>query len=83
MITSREHSNDQRLVLSAAAVCRVDSASIRSPNALQRDAAAIVQTCDDLAHEQVWLNTPRVEESETATEVAYSFRHALLRQVLF
>jgi len=76
-------SNDQRMVLSAAAVCGVEFRIDPIANALQRDAFAIVQTCDDLAREQVWLNTPRVEESETAAEVAYSFRHALFRQVLY
>jgi tetratricopeptide (TPR) repeat protein len=76
-------SSDQRLVLSAAAVCGVEFRIDPIADALQRDAVAVGQTCDDLAREQVWLNAPRVEESETAAEVTYSFRHALFRQVLY
>jgi len=76
-------SSDQRLVLSAAAVCGVEFNIDPIANALQRDAVAVAQACDDLAREQVWLNAPRVEESETAADVTYSFRHALFRQVLY
>ena len=76
-------SNDQRVVLSAAAVCGVEFRIDPIANALQRDAVAIAQTCDELAREQVWLNAPRVEESEPAADVTYSFRHALFRQVLY
>jgi len=76
-------SDDQRLVLSAAAVCGVEFRIDPIANALQRDAVAIAQTCEDLTREQVWLNTPPVAESELAADVAYSFRHALFRQVLY
>jgi DNA-binding winged helix-turn-helix (wHTH) protein/tetratricopeptide (TPR) repeat protein len=76
-------SNDQRLILSAAAVCGVEFRIDTIANALQRDAVAVAQTCDDLAREQVWLTAPRVEESDTAAELPYSFRHALFRQVLY
>jgi DNA-binding winged helix-turn-helix (wHTH) protein len=76
-------SNDQRLVLSAAAVCGVEFHIDPIANALHRDVVAVAQACDDLAREHVWLNAPRVEQSETATDVTYSFRHALFRQVLY
>jgi DNA-binding winged helix-turn-helix (wHTH) protein len=75
-------SEDQRVVLSAAAVCGVEFHIDLIANALQRDLITIAQTCDDLAREQVWLNAPRVE-SEPVAEGAYSFRHALFRQVLY
>src|SRR4029079_1841811 len=73
-------SDDQRVVLSAAAVCGVEFHIDSIPSALQRDAITTTQTCDDLAFEQIWLNTPRVGESETVAEGAYSFRHRLFRQ---
>ena len=76
-------SDDQRVVLSAAAVCGVEFHIDSIASALQRDAITTTQTCDDLAFEQIWLNTPRVGESETVAEGAYSFRHALFRQVLY
>ena len=76
-------SDDQRVVLSAAAVCGVEFHIDSIANALQRDPITITQTCDDLAFEQIWLNTPRVGESETVADGAYSFRHALFRQVLY
>src|SRR4029453_5747408 len=76
-------SSDQRLVLSAAAVYGVDFHIDPSPDALQRDADVVGQKCDDLTREQVWLNAPRLEESEITADVTYSFRHALFRQVLY
>src|SRR4030095_8513711 len=74
--------SDQRLVLSAAAVCGIEFRIHTIAVALERDAVWVGQTCDELAREQLWLVAPRVEGSGSATELPYSFRHALFRQVL-
>jgi DNA-binding winged helix-turn-helix (wHTH) protein/tetratricopeptide (TPR) repeat protein len=74
---------DQRLVLSAAAVCGIEFRIHTISGALERDAVWVGQTCDELAREQLWLFAPRAEESSNATELPYSFRHALFRQVLY
>src|SRR4029079_13251631 len=76
-------SDDQRVVLSAAAVCGVEFHIDSIANALQRDAITITQTCDELAFAQIWLNHPRVGECATVTARACQVRHALFRQVLY
>src|SRR4029077_14149184 len=69
--------NDQRTLLSAAAVCGVQFRVNTIAAALERDAAWVADTCDQLAREQLWLAGPRAEEGSGATESPYSFRHAL------
>ena len=75
--------SDQRLVLSAAAVCGIEFRIHTISGALERDAAWVGQTCDELAREQLWLVAPRAEGGSNAAELPYSFRHALFRQVLY
>ncbi len=75
--------SDQRLVLSAAAVCGIEFCISTISGALERDAAGVGQTCDELAREQLWLVAPRAAGGSNAGEVPYSFRHALFRQVLY
>ena len=75
--------SDQRLVLSAAAVCGIEFPINTISGALERDAASVGQTCDDLAREQLWLVAPRAEQGTNALALPYSFRHALFRQVLY
>ena len=75
--------SDQRLVLSAAAVCGIEFRVNTISGALERDPASVGQTCDELAREQLWLVAPRAEGSSNALELPYSFRHALFRQVLY
>ena len=75
--------SDQRLVLSAAAVCGIEFRIHTISGALERDAVWVGQTCDELAREQLWLVAPRAEGSSNAAELPYSFRHALFRQVLY
>ena len=75
--------SDQRLVLSAAAVCGVEFRINTISGALERDAAWVGQTCDELAREQLWLVAPRAAGGSNAAELPYSFRHALFRQVLY
>jgi DNA-binding winged helix-turn-helix (wHTH) protein/tetratricopeptide (TPR) repeat protein len=69
--------DDERIVLSAAAVCSVEFRIDTVARALERDAAWVAQICDALARERLWLR-PRDDE-----EGAYVFRHALFRQVLY
>jgi DNA-binding winged helix-turn-helix (wHTH) protein/tetratricopeptide (TPR) repeat protein len=75
--------NEQRGLLSAAAVCGVEFRVTTLSAALARDAAWVEQTCEELAREQLWLAAPRVEPGRDAAKLPYSFRHALFRQVLY
>ena len=75
--------SDQHLVLSAAAVCGIEFRINTISGALERDAAWVGQTCDELAREQLWVVAPRAEGGSNAAELPYSFRHALFRQVLY
>ena len=75
--------SDQRLVLSAAAVCGIEFCIHTVSGALGRDTVWVGQTCDELAREQLWLVAPRAEGDSNAVELPYSFRHALFRQVLY
>jgi len=75
--------NDQRTLLSAAAVCGVQFRVNTIASALERDAAWVSDTCDQLAREQLWLVGAGAEEGNGAAESPYSFRHALFRQVLY
>jgi DNA-binding winged helix-turn-helix (wHTH) protein len=75
--------SDQRLVLSVAAVCGIQFCINTISGALERDAAWVGQTCDDLSREQLWLVAPRPQGGNNAAELPYSFRHALFRQVLY
>jgi DNA-binding winged helix-turn-helix (wHTH) protein len=75
--------SDQRLVLSAAAVCGIEFRVNTISGALERDAVWVGQTCDELAREQLWLVARRADGSRNAEESPYSFRHALFRQVLY
>jgi DNA-binding winged helix-turn-helix (wHTH) protein/tetratricopeptide (TPR) repeat protein len=75
--------SDQRLVLSAAAVCGIEFRINTISGTLERDAVWVGQTCDELAREQLWLVAPRAEEGGDDAQSPYSFRHALFRQVLY
>ena len=75
--------NDQRLLLSAAAICGVQFRVNTISHALERDAHWVVHTCDELAREQLWLVAPRTGHESDASEPPYSFRHALFRQVMY
>jgi len=75
--------SDQRLVLSAAAVCGIEFRIHTISGALERDAMWVGQTCDELVREQLWLAARHAELNSNAAELPYSFRHALFRQVLY
>jgi DNA-binding winged helix-turn-helix (wHTH) protein len=74
--------DEERAVLSAAAVCGVEFRATTVAYALERDASWVEQTCERLAHERLWLAAPRAEEGNNAADLRYAFRHALVRQVL-
>ncbi len=74
---------DQRLVLSAAAVRGIEFCVDTIAGVLERDAAWVGQTCDELARERLWLVAPRAEGGGNTAELPYAFRHALFRQVLY
>ena len=75
--------NEQRVLLSAAAVCGVEFRVSTVSDVIERDAAWVGQTCDELARAQLWLSAPRVEQGRDGPELPYSFRHALFCQVLY
>ena len=74
---------EQRALLSAAAVCgaefRVEPLSL----VLERDLASVAHACAELVREQMWLMPSRPANGDEAGELPYSFRHALFRQVLY
>jgi DNA-binding winged helix-turn-helix (wHTH) protein/tetratricopeptide (TPR) repeat protein len=74
---------EQRSLLSAAAVCGVEFRVGTITGMLERDAAWVSQTCDDLARERLWLVAPTEERGNDGREQLYAFRHALFRQVLY
>jgi len=75
--------NEQRTVLSAAAVCGVEFRVGTLSHALERDPAWVGETCEALAREQLWLTAPGAAQGSDAPERPYCFRHALFRQVLY
>jgi predicted ATPase len=74
---------EQRMLLSAAAVCGVEFRVSMISHALERDGAWVGQACEELARQQLWLRAPHRYEESDAPEQPYSFRHALFRQVLY
>lgn len=74
--------DDQRALLAAAAVCGVNFRVATVAQALGQDATAVAVACDQLVREHVWLAPAQAAGGE-ATDLGYSFRHALFRQVLY
>ncbi len=72
--------DEDRALLSAAAVCGVEFRANTIAVAIERDVAEIGHACEELARAQLWLTAPRGSDQ---TEQSYSFRHALFRQVLY
>jgi DNA-binding winged helix-turn-helix (wHTH) protein/tetratricopeptide (TPR) repeat protein len=75
--------NEQRALLSTAAVCGVEFRVGTVSEALERDPTWVGQACEELAREQRWLVDTRLEQGSDVAEQSYSFRHALFRQVLY
>jgi DNA-binding winged helix-turn-helix (wHTH) protein len=76
-------SDEQRVMLCTAAVCGVEFRVDTVAQAMGRDAAWVGQACDELRREGLWLAMARQGEYDAASEHAYSFRHAVFRQVLY
>jgi tetratricopeptide (TPR) repeat protein len=74
---------EQRTLLSAAAVCGIEFRARTLADTLGRDAASVDTECGELAHDQLWLAGPRTADGGDAPDLPYSFRHALVRQVLY
>ena len=75
--------DDQRALLSAAAVCGVEFRAGTVSEVLELDATAVGDACDRLARGQLWLAASRAADASDSPEKPYSFRHALFRQVLY
>ena len=75
--------NDQRTLLSAAGVCGTEFRAGTIAAALERDPAWVVETCEQLVREQLWLVARRPDEASDEAGSSYSFRHALFRQMLY
>ena len=78
----RQARDEQRMVLSAAAVCGVQFRVNTIAAALERDAAGWRHLRRARARAAMACG-PHAEESSEAAEPSYSFRHALFRQVQY
>ncbi|BCX69376.1 ATP-binding protein [Pseudomonas izuensis] len=74
---------EQRTLLCAAAVCGSDFRTETVSLALERSLSSVIDACEELMREQVWLTQSRAPDVDEAVELPYSFRHALFRQVLY
>jgi predicted ATPase len=88
LISSIDHyiarlGGEQRMLLSAAAVCGLEFRASTVADALERDAAWVGETCEELARAQLWLRARRADAGSDIREHPYSFRNALFRQVLY
>ena len=75
--------SEQRAVLLAAAVFGIEFQLGTLANVLERDAAFVAETCEQLARERLWLNPARADAGSDSPERQYTFRHALFRQALY
>jgi len=75
--------NEERALLSAAAVCGIEFRVSTIADVVGRDATSVAEMCDQLVREQLWLTAPRPRDDSSAAELPYSFRHALFRHVLY
>ena len=75
--------DEQRSLLSVAAVCGVEFCVGTLSHAMARDDTSIAQVCDELQREGLWLVPGRTDEHDAPPEQRFSFRHALFRQVLY
>jgi hypothetical protein len=75
--------DEQRKVLSTAAVCGVEFRPSTISAALEHDGVRVGEICEVLAREGVWLTAPPSHARGDTPELPYSFRHALFREVLY
>ncbi|MHA6202974.1 AAA family ATPase [Dyella soli] len=74
---------EQRALLSAAAVCGVEFRIETVSLTLERDMTSVAHACEELVREQMWLKQSLTVGSDEAADLPYAFRHALFRQVLY
>jgi len=74
---------EQRTLLSAAAICGVEFRVSTVARAIGREIEWVGQACDELQQQSMWLAPPRTWENDESAEPTYAFRHALFRQVLY
>lgn len=74
---------EQRRLLAVAAVCGVEFRVETLALALGRDSAAVALACDELVRGHVWLAAPRSGQAADPLAQPHTFRHGLLRQVLY
>jgi tetratricopeptide (TPR) repeat protein len=74
---------EQRALLETASVCGVEFRPGTVADALGRDLAWVVESCDELARRQQWLSDAAVDARGSVLDTRYAFRHALYRQVLY
>jgi DNA-binding winged helix-turn-helix (wHTH) protein len=76
-------SPERRTLLSAAAVCGLDFRIETLARTLERDAVEILDACDQLRREQLWLAAPEALDPDDPQEASHAFRHAIFREVLY
>ncbi len=74
--------DDHHAILSAAAVCGVDFRLNTVADAIGREVEWVERACEELQREGLWLAASLRDDSD-GSEPAYSFRHALFRQVMY
>jgi len=75
--------NDERALLSTAAICGMDFRAETIAEVIERDPAWVADTCERLARARVWVAAPHAAQRGGAAERPYTFRHTLFRQVLY
>ena len=75
--------NEQRVVLEAAAVCGVAFRVNTVAAVLERDAASVASICDAFVRAHLWLRVQAPDDGNTGSNPPYCFRHALFHQVLY
>ena len=75
--------NEERTVLSAAAVCGTEFRVGTIALVLESDRATVAQACEELARKRLLIGVADAQKAGAAPQPSYSFRHALFRQVLY
>jgi DNA-binding winged helix-turn-helix (wHTH) protein/tetratricopeptide (TPR) repeat protein len=75
--------DEQRTLLSSAAVCGVQFRVDVLAKVLQRDADVLAEECAQLVRGRLWLAAYRSSSPGDGVGEGYSFRHALFRDVLY
>ncbi|MBK7766641.1 MAG: AAA family ATPase [Sulfuritalea sp.] len=73
----------ERTLLEAASVCGMQFRLTTVAEVLQVDVAVLGASCAELVRRQRWLTQAPLERPNAASDVLYTFRHALYREVLY